>query len=393
MQTIHINASAEYDVLIGEGLLDKSGELTAKVVRPCKCLLVSDDTVDELYGDRAQISFTYSGFDVERFSFPAGEASKNLDTLAELLNAMGEAQLTRSDLVVALGGGVTGDMAGFAAAIYARGMRFVQIPTTLLAAVDSSVGGKTAIDMPFGKNMVGAFHQPALVVTDTDVIRELPPEQLSNGSAEAIKCGVLNDPALFALLESGDWLDRVDEVIARCVAYKRDVVAEDEFDTGARAFLNRQREQYDLVFVDVFNSHYSVPFQMGTAEAAQALRRAVAPGGAVVMNVISAITGPDGRLFRGIYGALKTAFPEVRVYPVHMREFPERVQNLMLVALPEAGRPLAPPAQSGAPGMVPGVVEVDAMLAARHTGPIPNDVPPLADDFAPVERYALMLLR
>ena len=238
MQTIHINASAEYDVLIGEGLLDKSGELTAKVVRPCKCLLVSDDTVDELYGDRAQISFTYSGFDVERFSFPAGEASKNLDTLAELLNAMGEAQLTRSDLVVALGGGVTGDMAGFAAAIYARGMRFVQIPTTLLAAVDSSVGGKTAIDMPFGKNMVGAFHQPALVVTDTDVIRELPPEQLSNGSAEAIKCGVLNDPALFSLLESGDWLDRVDEVIARCVAYKRDVVAEDEFDTGARAFLN-----------------------------------------------------------------------------------------------------------------------------------------------------------
>ena len=161
----------------------------------------------------------------------------------------------------------------------------------------------------------------------------------------------------------------------------------------ARAFLNRRQEQYDLVFVDVFNSHYSVPFQMGTAEAAQALRKAVAPGGAVVMNVISAITGPDGRLFRGIYGALKTAFPEVRVYPVHMREFPERVQNLMLVALPEAGRPLAPPAQSGAPGMVPGVVEVDAMLAARHTGPIPNDVPPLADDFAPVERYALMLLR
>ena len=238
MRKIHISASTDYDVLIGEGLLDKSGELTRKVVKPCRCLLVSDDTVDELYGDRARISFTYSGFDVSRFAFPAGEASKNLDTLRELLMAMGEAGLSRSDLVVALGGGVTGDMAGFAAAVYARGIRFVQIPTTLLAAVDSSVGGKTAVDMPFGKNMVGAFHQPCLVLTDTDVLRELPPEQLSNGAAEAIKCGVLNDPELFAMLETGGWQDRIDEVVARCVAYKRDVVAGDEFDTGNRAFLN-----------------------------------------------------------------------------------------------------------------------------------------------------------
>lgn len=238
MRKIHISASTDYDVLIGEGLLDKSGELTRKVVKPCKCLLVSDDTVDELYGDRAQISFTYSGFDVTRFAFPAGEASKNLDTLRELLMAMGEAGLSRSDLVVALGGGVTGDMAGFAAAIYARGIPFVQIPTTLLAAVDSSVGGKTAVDMPFGKNMVGAFHQPCLVLTDTDVLRELPPEQLSNGAAEAIKCGVLNDETLLTLLEGGDWQDQIDEVVARCVTYKRDVVAGDEFDTGNRAFLN-----------------------------------------------------------------------------------------------------------------------------------------------------------
>ena len=238
MRTIHIPASHEYDVLIGEGLIDKSGELTAKVVKPCKCLIVTDDTVDELYGDRVQISFTYAGFETRRFAFPAGEASKNLDTLTDVLNALGDARFSRSDLVVALGGGVVGDLAGFAAAIYCRGMRFVQIPTTLLAAVDSSVGGKTAVDMPFGKNMVGAFHQPRLVITDTDVLRDLPPLQLSNGAAEAVKCGVLNDPELFALLESGDWLDRVDEVVARCVAYKRDVVAGDEFDTGNRALLN-----------------------------------------------------------------------------------------------------------------------------------------------------------
>ena len=238
MRTVHVSASKNYDVLIGEGLLDKSGELTRKLIRPCRCMIVADDTVDELYGDRVQISFSYSGFEVSRFVFPAGEASKNLSTLTDLLNAMGEAKLSRSDLVVALGGGVTGDMAGFAAAIYCRGTRFVQLPTTLLAAVDSSVGGKTAVDMPFGKNMVGAFHQPSLVLTDTDVLRELPKLQLSNGCAEAIKCGVLNDPGLFERLEGGDWLEDIDEVVERCVTYKRNVVARDEFDTGERAFLN-----------------------------------------------------------------------------------------------------------------------------------------------------------
>ena len=238
MRTVHITASTEYDVLIGGGLIDKAGELTRKVVKPCRAVIVTDDTVDELYGDRVQISFSYAGFEVSRFAFPAGEASKNINTLSEILEFLAGARLSRSDLVVALGGGVPGDIAGLAAALMNRGMRFVQVPTTLLAAVDSSVGGKTAIDMPFGKNMVGAFHQPSLVVTDTDVLRELPALQMSNGAAEAIKCGVLNDPGLFALLESGDWLEDVDEVVERCVAYKRDVVAGDEFDTGDRAFLN-----------------------------------------------------------------------------------------------------------------------------------------------------------
>ncbi|MBQ3424067.1 MAG: 3-dehydroquinate synthase [Clostridia bacterium] len=238
MRTIHVNASSEYDVLIGDGLIDRSGELSLKFIPPCKCLIVADDNVDELYGDRVQISYSYSGYDVCRWTFPAGEASKNMDTLVELLGAMGRFGLSRSDLVVALGGGVTGDMAGFAAAIFARGIPFIQIPTTLLAAVDSSVGGKTAVDMPFGKNMVGAFHQPALVITDTDVIRDLPQLQRSNGIAEAVKCAVLNDPDLFSRLEGGRWIDDVEEIIGRCVTYKRDVVAADEFDRGDRAFLN-----------------------------------------------------------------------------------------------------------------------------------------------------------
>ncbi len=238
MRTVHVNTSTPYDVLIGPGLIDRSGELTARVVKPCRCVIVTDDTVDELYGDRAQVSFGYAGFRVSRFAFPAGEASKNIDTLSDILEALAEARLSRSDLVVALGGGVVGDVAGLAAALMNRGMQFVQIPTTLLAAVDSSVGGKTAIDLRAGKNLAGAFHQPALVVTDTDVLRDLPGDLLSCGAAEAIKAGVLHDPALFELLEDGDWHDRIDEVVFRCVAYKRDVVAQDEFDNGARAFLN-----------------------------------------------------------------------------------------------------------------------------------------------------------
>ena len=238
MRTVHITASTNYDVLIGGGLIDRSGELSAKVVKPCKCMLVADDTVDELYGDRVQISFTYAGFDVRRFAFPAGEGQKNLDTLSDLLEAMAEDRLTRTDVVVALGGGVTGDMAGFAAAVYARGIRFIQIPTTLLAAVDSSVGGKTAVDLKAGKNLAGAFHQPALVITDTDVIRELPAEQLACGAAEVVKYGVLYDEAFFARLENGDWHGDMDAVIEKCVQLKRDVVAGDEFDTGARAYLN-----------------------------------------------------------------------------------------------------------------------------------------------------------
>ena len=162
----------------------------------------------------------------------------------------------------------------------------------------------------------------------------------------------------------------------------------------ARAFLNRQNERYDLVFVDVFNSHYSVPFQMGTVEAARALRRAVAPGGALLMNVISAVEGPDGRLFRGLCHALAAAFAEVRVYCVGRPDRPGEVQNLMLLAFPEAVPDAAPPAADAAAGATdPPAPETDAMLAVRYAGVIPADIPALTDDFAPVERYALMLLR
>ena len=167
-----------------------------------------------------------------------GEASKNAATYLELLNFLAETQLSRTDLIVALGGGVVGDLAGFAAATYLRGIRFVQIPTTLLSAVDSSVGGKTAIDLPAGKNLVGAFCQPSLVLCDIDTLNTLPEEIFRDGCAEVIKYAILYDPQLFATLQQdGLSFDR-ESVIARCVELKRDVVHEDEFDTGARQMLN-----------------------------------------------------------------------------------------------------------------------------------------------------------
>ena len=161
----------------------------------------------------------------------------------------------------------------------------------------------------------------------------------------------------------------------------------------ARAFLNTQTRQFVLVFVDVFNSYYSIPFQMGTLEAAKALRRAVAPGGALLMNVIAAVEGEDGRLFRSIWQALAAHFAEVRVYCVSRPDRPHMVQNLMLLALPEGGRPEHPQPVSAHVTADPAPSEVDAMLAARHILPIVTDIPPLTDDFAPVERYAMMLLR
>lgn len=238
MPTVNINASTSYDVLIGAGLLDHSGELTAQRINPCHGVIISDDTVASLYGDRAVASFKKAGFEIDLFSFPSGENSKNIETLSEILEYLAEKRITRSDIIIALGGGVTGDIAGFAAAIFNRGIRFIQIPTTLLAAVDSSVGGKTAIDLKAGKNLVGSFHQPSLVITDTDIIRALPKEQLSCGTAEVVKYGVLSDITLFSKLETGEWLEDMGEIIERCVRNKRDIVAIDEFDNGARQFLN-----------------------------------------------------------------------------------------------------------------------------------------------------------
>lgn len=238
MKTITVSASRTYDIRIGHGLLATLGEAVRDLGKVEKVFLVSDTLVYPLYGGAAEASLKAAGYAVSSFVFPAGEESKNGETFLKLLNALAQAGLSRSDLLVALGGGVVGDLAGFSAACYLRGIRFVQIPTTLLAAVDSSVGGKTAIDLPSGKNLAGAFYQPSLVLCDLDALDTLPEDIFRDGCAEVIKYGVLYDPELFSQLEaSGLDFDR-EAVIARCVALKRDVVMEDEKDTGSRMKLN-----------------------------------------------------------------------------------------------------------------------------------------------------------
>ncbi len=238
MRRVEVNASRKYDILIGRGLLEQAGARIAQVIKPCTAALIADDTVSALYADETARSLEQAGFRVCRFVFPHGETSKNLAVWSEIMEFLAQSRLSRSDVIVALGGGVTGDMAGFAAASYARGIRFVQIPTTLLAAVDSSVGGKTAVNLSAAKNMAGAFWQPSLVLIDCGILEKLPEELVSDGAAEIIKYGVLADGELFELLRRGQLMSRLEEVVEKCVTIKRDLVAEDEFDVGRRQLLN-----------------------------------------------------------------------------------------------------------------------------------------------------------
>lgn len=238
MKTVSVHASKSYDVKIGRGLLSQLGAEISSITQSKTAVIVSDTNVWPLWGDTATASLQKAGFCVYSFVFPAGESSKCAATYLSLLEFLAGHHMTRSDCLVALGGGVVGDLTGFAAATYLRGIAYVQVPTTLLAAVDSSVGGKTAIDLSCGKNLVGAFYQPNLVLCDIDTLNTLPAEIFRDGCAEVIKYGILYDPSLFAhLQEYGLDFDR-ESVISRCVALKRDVVAADEFDNGARMKLN-----------------------------------------------------------------------------------------------------------------------------------------------------------
>lgn len=237
-RSIPVNTTPAYAVTIAPGLLSVCGPHLRALMSPCHMAVITDSTVAPLYLDTVQKSLTGAGFTVSTCIFPAGEGNKNFSTLAKILEFLAERRLTRTDCVAALGGGVTGDMAGFAAAVYLRGIRYVQLPTTLLAAVDSSVGGKTAIDLCTGKNLAGAFLQPAAVLCDTDCLATLPKEVFADGAAEAIKTGILCDESLFSRFENGTLTAEPGEMIAQCVAYKAGVVERDEKEQGERKLLN-----------------------------------------------------------------------------------------------------------------------------------------------------------
>ena len=240
MKTIHVPVRDAYDVMVERGILSRTGEIVRELCGGA-CAVITDDNVNAIYGDAVVASLEAAGMRTVRFVFPHGEGSKNAATLTQIWSFLCQNDITRSDCLVALGGGVVGDITGFAAATFLRGIRYVQIPTSLLAQVDSSVGGKTAIDLPEGKNLVGAFKQPAAVLCDPDVLRTLPREFLIDGMGEVIKYGMIADEALFDLLCGCDLStvqEHFDEIIPACISIKRDVVAEDELDTGLRMILN-----------------------------------------------------------------------------------------------------------------------------------------------------------
>lgn len=236
MRTVKVEASSKtYDVIIGRGLFSDLGEYIRSVLGTARLCVVTDTNVDRLYGERLAAVLERSDF--VKFVIEAGEKSKCIATWSALLNFLAENSFDRGDAIVAFGGGVVGDLAGFAASAYMRGIRFVQVPTTLLAAVDSSVGGKTAVDLDGGKNLCGCFWQPEAVLCDPDMTDTLPPEVFADGMGEVIKYVFLSEKLSPDML-LGDIHENLEDIITACVEIKRDIVNADERDTGCRALLN-----------------------------------------------------------------------------------------------------------------------------------------------------------
>lgn len=235
MKRVEVKASRDYDVLIGSNIL---GNISEAVSPSQKVAVVTEETVASYHLETLRKQLKDLGNEAEVFVFEPGEQSKNIAVLADILEWLAGIGMSRGDMLIALGGGVTGDLAGFAAAVFLRGISFVQIPTTFLAAIDSSVGGKTAIDLKAGKNLAGSFYQPVQVICDLDLLKTLKPETFAEGTAEAIKYGILGDGNLFAQIKDGQTTTNLEAIICRCVEMKRDVVEDDEFDTGQRQLLN-----------------------------------------------------------------------------------------------------------------------------------------------------------
>ncbi len=223
---------------IGSGVMNNVGTVCRELSKDAKVAVVTDSNVAPLYASRVYTAIKSAGLDAYTLTLPAGEEYKTLKTVSDIYAFLAENRFTRSDILVALGGGVVGDISGFTAATYLRGIRSIQIPTTLLAQVDSSVGGKCGVDLPYGKNLVGAFNQPDRVLIDTDVLKTLPSDIFCDGMAEVIKYGCIFDEHLFCDIISLTPGHISDKIVERCVQLKRDVVERDEHDKGDRMLLN-----------------------------------------------------------------------------------------------------------------------------------------------------------
>lgn len=236
---IKINTNEPYDVVVERGIIDKAGSLIKGLVKDgAKVLIVSETNVFPLYGEKIRLSLESEGYKTYKFIFEAGEPSKKIQTVYSIYQALAENGFTRTDFILTLGGGVAGDMGGFAAATYLRGIKYIQIPTSLLAQVDASIGGKTGVDLDFGKNLVGAFHQPKAVLVDPDTLKTLPDYYFNDGLGEVIKYGCIQDAELFNELETAKTLDNLEEIIAKCIYCKKVVVEEDTKESGRRMILN-----------------------------------------------------------------------------------------------------------------------------------------------------------
>lgn len=239
MKTIHLNVSKPYDVLLESGLINKTSKLIEPFCSNRNIAIITDDIVDKLYGESLLKQLKEAEYTVVKYVFPNGEPSKNINTLSNILEFLAENNFKRNDYLIALGGGVPGDITGLASAIYMRGIGFIQIPTTLLAMVDASVGGKTAIDLKAGKNLAGAFWQPSLVICDTNIIKNLPENIFKEGMGEVLKYDVIDNLGLFESVLNDKVKDNLDSIIYDCIKSKQLIVEQDEYETkGVRKLLN-----------------------------------------------------------------------------------------------------------------------------------------------------------
>lgn len=243
MKTLRVNlGTRSYDIYIGKNILQNTGDIVASSFHGKKIGIVTDENVNYFYGDMVCGSLTTAGFEVHRIVLPAGEKTKSIDNLTVIYNELLGFEISRTDRIIALGGGVIGDLTGFAASTLLRGIPYIQIPTSLLAQVDSSIGGKVAVDLPAGKNLVGSFYQPDMVIIDPDCVKTLPHKFLCDGTAEIIKHGCIKDISLFERLISfkneNEYLDNIGDIIFTNCSIKSAIIENDETDIGERMLLN-----------------------------------------------------------------------------------------------------------------------------------------------------------